>query len=73
MAYTNYGNPIGDYPGDLEFMSKLEVKYETLPGWMSDTTNVRRREDLPRNAYNYLKFIEDNVGVPISWVGTGPS
>jgi adenylosuccinate synthase len=54
-------------------MSKLKVKYETLPGWKSDTSHIRRREDLPRNAYNYLKFIEDNVGVPISWVGTGPT
>jgi len=73
VVYTNKGNPITDYPADLDYMSKLEVKYETLPGWMSDTSKIRRRQDLPRNAYNYLKFIEDNVGVPISWVGTGPS
>lgn len=51
----------------------MKVRYETLPGWKSDTTNVRRKQDLPKNAYNYLKFIEENTGIPISWVGTGPS
>lgn len=57
VAYTYKGNPISQYPSTLDYLSKIEVKYEVLPGWMSDTTNVRRRQDLPKNAYNYLKFI----------------
>ena len=59
-------------PGSLTELQQVEVVYETLDGWMTDTSKVRRKEDLPKNAIKYLNFIEKNVGVPVSWVGTGP-
>lgn len=42
----------------------MEVQYETLPGWNSDTSAVRSFEDLPENAQNYVRFIEEQLGVP---------
>lgn len=42
----------------------MEVQYETLPGWNSDTSAARRFEDLPENAQKYVRFIEEHVGVP---------
>lgn len=31
-----------------EVLQKVEVEYETLPGWKADTTAARKWEDLPR-------------------------
>jgi len=28
--------------------------------------------DLPKQARAYIEFIEEQVGVPIGWIGTGP-
>ncbi|HMS46450.1 adenylosuccinate synthase [Candidatus Neomicrothrix sp.] len=46
--------------------------YETLPGWKTDLTGVREPGDLPVEARNYLAFLEEQVGCPVSLVGVGP-
>jgi adenylosuccinate synthase len=28
--------------------------------------------DLPKNAQDYVKFVENETGIPITWVGNGP-
>lgn len=42
----------------------MEVQYEKLPGWNSDTSAARSFEELPENAQNYVRFVEEHVGVP---------
>ncbi|MDQ2679062.1 MAG: adenylosuccinate synthase [Actinomycetota bacterium] len=46
--------------------------YEEFPGWNTDLTEVRERHQLPANAVTYLEFLQEQVGVPIGVVGTGP-
>lgn len=46
--------------------------YEELPGWCTDLTSARERSDLPEQAVAYLEFLEEQVGVPITFVGVGP-
>jgi adenylosuccinate synthase len=50
---------------DLNVLEKVEVIYETLPGWDSDITGCRKFEELPENCQKYVKFIEDFLGVKI--------
>lgn len=45
-------------------LHRVEVQYETLPGWKSDTSAARSFEDLPENAQKYVRFVEEHVGVP---------
>lgn len=35
-----------------------------MPGWKSDTTGARKWEDLPPKAQNYIRCVENHVGVP---------
>lgn len=51
----------------------MQIKYETLKGWQKDITKITKPEDLPKEAIDYIRFIEKHVGVPVSWVGTGPA
>ncbi len=43
----------------------------TMPGWGCDISGVRRYEDLPEAARNYVEYIEKAIGVRISYVSVG--
>jgi adenylosuccinate synthase len=45
--------------------------YEYLPGWQEDISGARTLEDLPKNARDYVQFLEDVSGAPISAIGVG--
>ena len=72
VDYKLDGELIKDFP-NTEDLERVEPVYMTLPGWMSDTTKIRRLEDLPENAKKYIKTIEDLVGTTIAYVGVGPN
>jgi len=46
--------------------------YETLPGWSEDISGVRKFDDLPINAQNYVKRIGELVGKPVELISVGP-
>ena len=46
--------------------------YEELPGWQCDLSKFTEVHQLPQEARDYLAFLEAQVGVPISFAGTGP-
>ncbi|QLL32519.1 hypothetical protein HG536_0D00410 [Torulaspora globosa] len=73
ISYSLNGKKLDLFPEDLTTLGKVDVEYVTLPGWNQDITKVKSYDELPENAKKYLKFIEDFVGVPIEWVGTGPA
>ncbi|CEP25133.1 unnamed protein product [Cyberlindnera jadinii] len=72
VAYTLNGKTLSSFPEDLIDLGKVEVVYETLPGWNQDITKIKSYDELPENAKKYLEFIEKFVEVPVEWVGTGP-
>ena len=51
-------------PANLEILQKVEVEYEKLPGWKSDTSPCRKWDELPAKAQSYIRFVESHVGVP---------
>jgi adenylosuccinate synthase len=55
-----------------EYYSGVKAIYEELPGWQESTLGIQRIEDLPTNARNYLRRIEETVGTPIDMISTGP-
>jgi adenylosuccinate synthase len=62
----------GSMPSRLEDLAKCKVHYVEFDGWKEDLSKVGSYDALPSNAKTYLKFIEEQVGVPITWVGNGP-
>jgi len=71
-GYEYQGKPVHDFPSDLKLLEACKPVYETLPGWSEDITTVRKFEDLPENAKNYLKRIEELAETPINIVSVGP-
>ncbi|KAF3012669.1 hypothetical protein E8E14_011448 [Neopestalotiopsis sp. 37M] len=71
-AYKVDGQELDSYPADLDILDRAEVVYHEMPGWQKPTTNAKSYYDLPKQAREYIEFIENFVGVKIKWIGTGP-
>lgn len=59
-------------PGNIRKTWKVKPVYEEVPGWDDDISAVRRFEDLPENAREYVQRIEDITGVQPLIVSVGP-
>ncbi|KAJ0005256.1 hypothetical protein NQD34_011470, partial [Periophthalmus magnuspinnatus] len=68
VNYKVDGEAIPHFPANQEVLQRVEVEYETLPGWNSDTSAARSFDELPENARKYVQYIENHVEVP----GTAP-
>jgi adenylosuccinate synthase len=61
-----------DFSGDARLLQECQPMYQSLPGWKEDLRQVRRWDDLPRNARRYIEFIEKQIGLPIRSISVGP-
>jgi len=52
--------------------SPVEPVYTELSGWKEKISGIREYENLPANLKKYIKFIEDQTGVPVTLVSVGP-
>src|SRR5699024_11209486 len=73
VAYELDGQRITHYPANLKDVQRVTPIYEELPGWSEDITGIKSREELPANAENYLKRVEELIGVPLYTFAVGPS
>ncbi|MBQ9247372.1 MAG: adenylosuccinate synthase [Ruminococcus sp.] len=53
-------------------LNKAQPVTEYLPGWGEDITGVRRFEDLPKAAQDYVLYIEEQIGCYIKYISVGP-
>ncbi|KAI5291722.1 hypothetical protein KEM54_001254 [Ascosphaera aggregata] len=73
VAYKVDGKIVESFPASTDTLEKVEVVYETLPGWKTNTMGAKAWDDLPLNAQKYIQYIEKETGIPVRWIGTGPS
>ena len=71
-AYELDGQEINYYPASLAELDRCKPIYDELPGWDEDITHVTKFDDLPENAKNYLKRIEELTATPLATVSVGP-
>ena len=70
-AYKLDGKKIDYYPASLKELDRCEPVYDELPGWDEDITGVKKFEDLPVNAQNYLKRVSELSETPLATVSVG--
>ena len=71
VSYTVDGTPTDDFPYGYD-LERARPVYRTFKGWKRDISAARRREDLPKEAIEYIQCIEKSVGVPVTLVSVGP-
>jgi adenylosuccinate synthase len=60
-------------PYHQSVLHKVRPGYEVLPGWADGIDHAERIEDLPREARDYVRYVEQLAGVPASFVSVGPA
>ena len=60
------------YPTDVFIHKYLEPIYETMPGWKTSLSGIRKYEELPENAKKFISKVEDLIGAPIGIISVGP-
>jgi adenylosuccinate synthase len=72
-AYRYQGETYDEFPPHQTIFHKCEPIYEELAGWSEDISGARSFEDLPVEAREYVRRIEEVSGVPVTLVSVGPS
>ncbi|WP_041524165.1 adenylosuccinate synthase [Gilvimarinus agarilyticus] len=65
------GNPM-PIPFDADGWDRVQPIYEEVPGWSESTFGVHALEELPENARNYIKRLEELLDTPVDIISTGP-
>lgn len=71
-AYEIDGETAPDYPVELDRLERAEPVYEEMDGWNSDISGAASYDELPQEARDYVRRIEELAGCPISILSTGP-
>ena len=71
-AYEVDGQRTTDFPSHVETLAAVKPIYRTLPGWKTDITGIRQREDLPLKTREYVDAIGELVGSPVEIISVGP-
>lgn len=72
IGYEIEGEIYSYIPSDQADVAKAKPVYQELPGWQEAISKMSTWEELPENAKNYIRFIEEFTGVPVSMVSVGP-
>lgn len=70
VKYRLNGKEIDEFPFP-SLLEDCEPVYEYLDGWKEDISDVRKWEDLPKNAQKYIEYIEKSIGSPIKYISVG--
>ena len=72
VAYEIDGQRVEEVPSSqTDFHHAIPI-YEYLPGWSEDISKARSLAELPKNARDYIAFLEEISGAPMSAIGVGP-
>jgi len=72
VAYKLDGEEVTAPPVGADRYAQCEPVYIEVPGWRDSTVAAKSMDDLPRQARDYLRRIEELCETPIDIVSTGP-
>ena len=71
IGYEIDGKVTEKFPFELN--DDVKPEYVELPGWQTDLTQLTSQDEFPEEFNNYINFIEEHVGVPITIASVGPN
>jgi len=72
VAYRVAGERIEEFPAEAARLSQCEPVYQELPGWKEAIGSVTSFSRLPKEAQNYVRYIEEALAVPVEMISIGP-
>jgi adenylosuccinate synthase len=71
VGYEIEGVVTEDFPFELN--DQVKPVYVELPGWKTDLTKIKDQNEFPEELNNYISFIEDEMGIPVTIASVGPN
>ncbi len=72
VGYKLIGNHVSYADVDAYGLGEVEPIFVTVEGWKEDINGIRSFGSLPKQAQDYVKYVESQVNAPITWIGVGP-
>lgn len=70
-AYELNGEVINTFPSDIDSLNAAKPVYEYMKGFKCDISGCRTKEDLPKEALEYIQYIEKVIECPVKYVSVG--
>lgn len=71
VAYSIKGKETEQFPHELD--ENVKPVYKEFKGWKKEIAQIRNYNELPTELIDYIRFIEDYIGVPVKIVSVGPN
>ena len=71
VAYDCDGKVTEDFSTNLKFLNSAKPVYREFDGNFGEISDCKTFEELPENAKAYIRFIEEYIGIPVKFIGTG--
>jgi adenylosuccinate synthase len=72
VAYRLDGKEVREMPASIRALERCEPIYKTFSGWSEPLAQARSLDDLPAAARDYIRWVEQALGVPVDLLGVGP-
>lgn len=71
VGYEINGELVSEFP--FELGDDVKPVYVELQGWKTNLTKIKTQNEFPEELNNYIAFIEDEMGIPVSIASVGPN
>lgn len=71
VGYEIDGKEVRDFPSSAEELNKARPIVKQFPGWKACLTKVESFDELPKNAKDYISFIEEYTETSVDIVSVG--
>ena len=71
VSYRSRGRLVDDFPASIRDLEEAEPVLRRFRGWKTDISKCRSWEELPREAKDYVQFIEEFTETPVSMISVG--
>ncbi len=70
-GYTLNGKKVSYFDLDTQALEKVTPLFKTVKGWSKPTKGITKFSELPKEAKAYIKELEKQTGIPVSFISTG--
>jgi len=72
VGYKCNGETLTEFPSQISVLEKCEPIYESMDGWLADTSKTDNYEYFPENARKYIERISELIETKVEFVAVGP-
>ncbi len=72
VAYRAGNSRWTEFSSEMPSLEQVQVEWQEFPGWREPIDHLRRFEDLPQAARDYVEWVERASEVPIVMLSIGP-